>query len=130
VLTSDHAEFGAAEGPLEEGNLGVVVGVDHLPDTQQGLTAPRYCVRACHNGLLHRCGSIKTQQGLHVLLASIDHSVNVTSVSNEIHGGIHASHSPTITCLDISSPQHALTLSNHGLKRVGPLIQCRICSTC
>lgn len=58
MLTSDHASFGdAAEGPLEEGNLGVVVGVDHLPDTQGGLEPQhrRYCVRASHNGLLHRC---------------------------------------------------------------------------
>lgn len=63
VLTSDHAEFGAAaEGPLEEGNLGVVVGVDHLTDAQGALTQPRYCVRACHNGLLHRCEGADPQQ--------------------------------------------------------------------
>jgi hypothetical protein len=61
VLTSDYAEFGAAAaGPLEEGNLGVVVGVDHLPDTQQGLAQPRYCVRTHYNGLLYRWGVFST----------------------------------------------------------------------
>lgn len=33
----------------------MVVGVDHLSDAQGGLQHTRYCVRACHNGLLHRC---------------------------------------------------------------------------
>jgi hypothetical protein len=60
VLTSDHARFDrpgappAAAGPLAEGNLGVVVGVDPLSDGEGGLGHPRYVVRACHNGLLHR----------------------------------------------------------------------------
>ena len=55
MLTSDYGAFaGAAGGPLDEGNLGVVVGVDARPDAEGGLDAPRYVVRACHNGLLHR----------------------------------------------------------------------------
>lgn len=42
------------EGPLQPGNLGVVVGVDAVPDAAGGLSQGRYVVRACHNGLLHR----------------------------------------------------------------------------
>jgi hypothetical protein len=61
VLTADHANFGgAADGPLEEGNLGVVVGVDHRPDGDGGLKHSRYVVRASHNGLLHRYASAPT----------------------------------------------------------------------
>jgi len=56
VLTGDYRVFGAAaDGPLQEGQLGVVVGVDHLPDSSGGLKLQRYVVRACHNEVLHRC---------------------------------------------------------------------------
>jgi len=56
VLTGDHRAFGAAaNGPLQEGQLGVVVGVDHLSDSSGGLKLQRYVVRACHNEVLHRC---------------------------------------------------------------------------
>lgn len=51
ALTHEHGAFGtAADGPLEPGNLGVVVAVHDLPDSKGGLVRPRYTVRACHNG--------------------------------------------------------------------------------
>jgi hypothetical protein len=50
ALTGDHEAFDTEAGPLEPGNLGVVVAVDHCPDSQGGLRRPCYYVRACHNG--------------------------------------------------------------------------------
>jgi hypothetical protein len=55
ALTSDHAAFGsAADGPLEPGNLGVVVAVTAVADSEGGLGQARYTVRSCHNGQAYR----------------------------------------------------------------------------
>jgi hypothetical protein len=55
ALTSDHAAFGSAtEGPLEPGNLGVVVAVADAADSEGGLGQARYTVRSCHNALTYR----------------------------------------------------------------------------
>lgn len=55
ALTSDHAAFGAAaDGPLEPGNLGVVVAVAAAADAEGGLGQARYTVRGCHNGQVFR----------------------------------------------------------------------------
>lgn len=59
ALSHDHGSFGtAADGPMEPGNLGVVVAVHDVPDSKGGLTSARYTVRACHNGQAYRCAGL------------------------------------------------------------------------
>eukprot|EP00775_Hariotina_reticulata_P011641 gene11641-11786_t len=73
ALTGGHAEFDTAAGPLEPGNLGVVVAVEHWPDSQGGLRRPCYHVRSCHNGR----GSRYLEGALHLVVEQLLHAPKI-----------------------------------------------------